>query len=981
MADFADAPPPELTPLVRATGQMFMVGFAGQEVTPQVRELIAKYHVGSVILSVKNLADAASTRRLILELQTIAHEAGHEHPLLISIDQENGMLNNLHDENYLTQFPGAMAMVATKNVKMARDVARASGAELKSLGINWIFGPVLDVLTNSTNRLLGVRTMGDDPQEVTKYGLAYIDGYNAGGLVSCGKHFPGYGNATVDSILGLPIVPESIEQLETASLIPFRQAVKHGIDAIMVGGCALPKIAVTEMHACLSEKVVNDLLRDDMGFDGVILSECLEMDALYENVGVRQGTVMAALAGCDMILVCSSHRLQREAISGIFGAVQSGIIDEDTIYQAAKRVFALKKKRLSWDEALNPKTLDYMKQLTVQHQLLSKTAYEHSVTLLRDHAKYIPLSQSVEPDGDIALLTPLVTPIITTKHDSSTNHLLLGETVFQEFGRSIAKLYSGKVLHASYTANGLMSMHDNIIERAQAVIVVTTDANRNMYQVGFSKHVSMICQQQRKPMIAVAASSPYDLALDRAIGTYLCLYEFTSEALDTAAKVLFGILPAKGIFPGTGLYQQRKDQSEKIKNKNKIKNNKNKWLVEIWQPDRDLKRLRTLWENCFPDRRVGPGLGMFSMLRNGPNSPDLIGSKDQVHFIVRNSSTNNLFGFCATWVYEEQGVGCICVICVDPSRRGMSIGTSLHDRAMKYFQEKGVHTVRIGSTIPSLFPGIPLNSQLSFGQWFQQMGWNIDTKQVRAIANKVYSQDGIDETSIFASPEDSDKLDPEDPADTPEVVRLASDSPISRRGSMANREDYDCKAITTLLVNPLQEWVPPKKLISELEMIGIKFDICLHDDRMDEVRALLGKFYKNANGLAELYEAAHAGGDAKIIIALDPVKNAVVGSLILFTRGSNIAGCMPWLLEFGDARVGGLCGLVIDPMYKDLTRVFTLGLVGCGVRQFKLQGFERCLIDGVTDYQASIYIENGFDVWRRYFQVSNPISNWQVSSS
>lgn len=932
--DFSE-PPPVLNKLAKSIGQMFMVGFSGYEVNPQIRELITKYNVGSIILSVKNLKDAASTRELILELQKIAHEAGHEYPLLIAIDQENGMLNNLHDEEYLSQFPGPMAIVATKSLSLAKDVAHATGIEIKSLGINWLLGPILDVLTNSTNRLLGVRTMGDDAQEVTQYGLAFLQGYNQAGINTCGKHFPGYGNATVDSMLGLPIVPESIEQLETASLIPFRQTIKAGIDSIMVGGCALPKIAMNEMHACLSERVVRELLREDMGFDGVVLSECLEMAALYENVGVRQGAVMAAVADCDIILVCSSYRLQKQAISGIFGAVQGGILEEDAIYVASERVARMKRKHLSWSEALNPKPLSYLKELKAAHLPLSRTAYEHSITLLRDHARYIPLSKSVEPDGDIVLLTPLVTPIISTKYDAQSEHLLLGEVVFQEFGRSLAKLHSGKVLHASYTANGLMSMHDSLIERAKAVIVVTADANRNMYQVGFSKHVSVICSQQRKPLVAIAASSPYDLALDSTIGTYLCLYEFTYEALNTTAKVLFGLLPARGNFPGSGLYQQSR-ASVAVNNGVTARSTRNKWLVEKWSFERDVKRLRTLWESCFPDRRLGPGLGAFQMLKP-PNE----GADSQTHFIVRNSSTNNLYGFCATWVYEEQNIGSIVMIFVEPSRRGMAIGRSLHDRAMKYLiKERKVQSVHIGSCFPSYFLGIPSHNHKLMAHWFEQAGWTINTTQCQAL--------------------------------------MTQDPTVRNSLVEAEDESRDMHARSTMLLRSLQEWAPSKKLISELEMVGIKFDICQTKERLAEISNVIKQYYSNYEGLLQLYQEAWRVGDAKIIAALDPVKRVVVGSIILFTRGSTIAGYLPWILEFEDARVGGLCAVITDPVYKDLTEVFTLGLVGCGVRQFKLQGFERCVLDGADDRQARSYADNGFEVWRRYVHVENRAKSFNV---
>lgn len=940
--------------IAKSLGQMFMAGFSGQEVTPEVRELIEKYHVGSFILSVKNLKDAESTRLLVQQLQQIAHDAGHTHPLLIAIDQEGGMLNNLHDPKYLSQFPGAMAMVATKDSGLAEAVAHATGLQLMALGINWLFGPVLDVLTNSTNKLLGVRTMGDDPQQVTKFGLSCLKGYSEAGLVCCGKHFPGYGNATLDSTLGLPIVPESLEQLEISSLIPFRQAVNNGIEAIMVGGCALPKIAMHEMHACLSERVCRDLLRQDMHFDGIILSECLEMDTLYENVGVKQGAVMAAVAGCDMMFVCSSYRLQLEALSGLIGAVQSGIIDESTVRMSAARVDKVKASKLTWEQALNPKPLSYLVDLKKQNLRLSKTAYEKAVTLVRDHAGTIPLTHSVEPDADILLLTPLVSPLISTRVYSDSSHLLFGETVFQEFGKSLAKFHSGKVLHASYTANGAIGIHDVLIERARAVIIVTADAHRNMYQIGFVKYVSAICAQQKKPVAVVAASSPYDMALDRTVGTYICSYEFTNEALTTVARVLFGQLTPKGIFPGSGLYQRTANNNTGPA----PSRTKNRWLVEKWSSERDLIRLKTLWENCFPERRLGPNLAAFHML---------LRSSNQQHFIVRNSSTNNLYGFCATWVYEKANVGCIAMVFVEPSRRNMYIGTSLHDRALKYLiEERKVKKVHIGSSIPSFFHGIPASHFVSLSQWFQNCGWMIDTSRAKALleasSSTSSSMEKYSPSLLNTTTSTSNGSHSHGPA--AQSINIFA-PPV---GTGSSIEPSKLQVVSTMLLTFLQEWSPPPSLIQDLSAAGLKFEICSNDAQYAQVSSLITSQYADS-GLLQLYEEARNGRATKIVLAMDPELKNVLGALILFTRMSAIAGYMPWILEFEDARVGGLCGLVTDE--RATPEAIAKGIVGCCLSQFKSQGFERCVMDGVSSLLSPSLVSMGFHVWRHYLEVEN----------
>ena len=237
-----------------------MVGFDGTSVTPQIRQLIQQYHVGSILLTAKNLkckcpsiwiwicryneadgrAAAEETTALVYELQKTAHDAGHPVPLLIGVDQENGGVNSLFDEDYICQFPSAMGVAATGSLELAYEVANATAKEVSAVGVNMIMGPVLDVLTNARYQPLGVRATGDDPQEVSQYGIAAMNGYKDAGLVTCGKHFPSYGNLDfLGSSLDMPIITETIEQLSLSALVPFRNAIRDGLDAMMVGGCAM----------------------------------------------------------------------------------------------------------------------------------------------------------------------------------------------------------------------------------------------------------------------------------------------------------------------------------------------------------------------------------------------------------------------------------------------------------------------------------------------------------------------------------------------------------------------------------------------------------------------------------------------------------------------------------------------------------------------------------------------------------------------
>lgn len=933
---------------------------------------------------------------------------------MIAIDQENGMLNNLKDDNYITQFPGSMGIVATHDTKMAKKVAKASGEELKALGINWILGPVVDVLTNSTNRLLGVRTMGDDPEEVTRYALSYLEGYREAGISTCIKHFPGYGNAHVDSTLSLPVVYDTLEQLETTSLVPFKEIIKKGIDSVMVGSCALPKITMKdEMHACLSERVVTGMLREKLGFKGVIVSECLEMKTIFEDVGVRQGAVMAALAGCDVIIVCSSYKLQKEALSGIQGALRDKVIAADYIQQSVNRITKMK-SHLSWEEALNPKPLYELKELHKKNEKLAKEAYEKSITVLRDHAKYIPLTDCVDPDATILLLTPLVSVPQQNKRDTTntTNnsksqkltkycHLSDGEKVFIRFGEEfLFKLHrGGKVLHTSYTSKGLSTIHEELIGRAKAVIIVTADASRNSYQISFAKQLGIMCTQQRKPLIAIAASNPYDLALDRGIGTYMCLYEFTKESLEAAARVLFGHLKPTGVFPGTKVSKKRNYLLTKT-NTRSVR----PWLVEKFQ-SKYLTQLGFLWHNNFPERTQTQDVKEYLQSLLGTLNSN---EREQTHFIVQNSSTNQLYGFCATWVYEDPilhtKLGSILMILVHTSRRSRAIGQSLHSRALQYLiEEEKVTGVRLGARVPAFFEGIPLSIKIEKERAF--------SGQFQLSNSSLSSKDSTETGSSTSSIPSENQASPAQPTRT-----LSMSGPPLFLNQPKNYNPIDLvewfrhvgwdiprlakDTVHHMEISNLQEW-SMKDLHDEFSS-KIEVRPAGENDRKKILELAAKEFTSTKTaGLYELYRYVLSNSNSIVMIAVMPsntnnqgeTKNSsqqVLGAAIIFSRNSPVGKYyMPWILESVNARVGGMCGLLLNngellgssssssEKSKENISLLVSKLIGISVQTLKNASitknseskYDSCSISGIEGHYVDTLKALGFKETGRFLEV------------
>ncbi|KAL1988618.1 hypothetical protein VTN96DRAFT_9013 [Rasamsonia emersonii] len=929
MAPKEDPLPPVWDNLDRQMGQLFMMGFDGTTVDRQIRSLIEDYHVGAVLLTAKNLKSAEDATRLVLELQTIARDAGHPVPLLIAIDQENGGVNSLFDEIYIRQFPSAMGIAATGSKQLAREVASATAQELKAVGVNWIMGPVLDVLTNVRNQPLGVRTSGDDPQEVSQYGVEFMKGYQEAGLVTCGKHFPSYGNLEfIGSQTDVPIITESLEQLSLSALVPFRNAIANGLDAMMVGGVAMSSAGVNVMHACLSEQVVDDLLRKDLQFGGVVVSECLEMEALTHNIGVGGGTVMAMKAGCDVILLCRSYPIQQEAFNGLKLGVENGIISRARIEQSLRRVLAMKARCTSWEQALNPGGIPSLTKMQPSHTALSTRAYNSSITLVRDKNNLLPLPSILEPDEELLLLTPLVKPLpasavsrsvvdnMSASPDSMAwekgASIMSVECVFREFGRSLARQRIGRVLHTSYTSTGVRPIHESLIDRASAVIVVTADANRNLYQNGFTKHVSMICKAQfsqtgerrEKPLIVVSVSSPYDFAMDQSIGTYICTYDFTETALQALVKVLYGELTPTGSLPGS------------ISRSQKLHQSRQHWLVESFNEERDSEALDALLdavrEDCSQAQR--------SELAGVSSNSFLLRSDDveEAHFVVRNSTTHALYGFCSTYFFRSTNTGVIGALIVDPSRRKLSIGHSLHNRAIRtLLQRKGVKRFQLGSRLPSVYLGIPTANPVErkkLRQWFANLGWN---------------------------------------------------TALSR-------------PVCSVVLRSLSTWVPPEGLAKSLQSAEVDYDLVYGWDYADSI---LDHVKTNSRqGVMEIYKLALNGAPhSGVIRAKRPEDGSILGSVVVYNSQSALAEYVPALKEINAAAAaGGISSPVISPSVGEYATLMQ-GLILLGIKQIRKQGADVLILDCVDgDGNFDSLSAMGFGVLHSFEEVTCDAATWKL---
>jgi len=330
--------------LVRRVGQRFMVGFEGLAASPDVKALIREFGVGHVVLFARNVAGPEQVADLVRELQSVARDASHERPLFVAVDQEGGRVARLREP--WTVWPAARAIGRTGSEETARQVGEALAVELKACGIRYDFAPCVDVDTNPKNPVIGDRSFGSDPELVGRLGCAMIEGLQGKGVAAAAKHFPGHGDTDVDSHLDLPAVDHSRSRLDDVELRPFRMAIAKGVASVMTSHVVVREIDDAR-PATLSPPVVSGLLRRELGYTGVVVTDDLEMRAVAARYTPGQIAVGAARAGCDLLEFCKSHDGQVEAIEALVRACESGEIPFKDAEAAEARVRSLKDRFLA----------------------------------------------------------------------------------------------------------------------------------------------------------------------------------------------------------------------------------------------------------------------------------------------------------------------------------------------------------------------------------------------------------------------------------------------------------------------------------------------------------------------------------------------------------------------------------------------------------------------------------------------------------
>ena len=510
-----------------------MIAFAGTELPPSAARRIAERGVAGVTLFfVHNIADPPQIRRLTGAIQA-ARPAGAP-PLLVAADQEGGQLVALGDGT--TQFAGAMALGATGDDELAMRVAGATARELRALGVNVNYAPVCDVANNPANPALGIRSFGDDPATVGRFAAATVRGLQDEGVAATVKHFPGAGDTTADPHHELPVVSRTNAELAARELVPFRAALDAGARMVMTGHFALPDQHV-DLPTSLSAAVLCDLLRGELQFDGVTVTDALDMHALAQGSAQIVDAVAALRAGEDVLLGTADEAALERLEEGLVQAERRGLIDAGEDAAAKRRLDELRR----WLGRLDQPPIDVVG--CDDHQALAAELARRSLTLVRNDDRLLPLTPAA--DARVAVVQSM--PADLTPADTSSS---VTPTLASALRRRLARV--DEILLPAVPDDADIAGLGARLATADLVVVGTFSAHLQPAQAALAAAVLAT----GTPTVTVALRTPWDLLAYPSARTHVCSYGILPPSMEALAAALLGEEPFVGRLPVeiAGLY-------------------------------------------------------------------------------------------------------------------------------------------------------------------------------------------------------------------------------------------------------------------------------------------------------------------------------------------------------------------------------------------------------------------------------------------
>jgi beta-N-acetylhexosaminidase len=510
-----------------ASGQKLMLGFHGTQPPPEVLEMLKRHHVGGVTLfRSMNLEHPAQIRALTDTLQLAARKS-NQPPLLIGVDQEGGTLMAVPGTS---RFPGNLALGAARSAELAYRTGLAIGHELAALGINVNYAPVCDVNNNPQNPVVGPRSFGSDPQVVAQLAAAVIDGLQTAGVAATAKHFPGHGDVSSDPHYSMAVLPHNEERLRSIEFVPFQAAIRSGVKLIMTAHIALPEFDQGYYRpATLSPRILTELLRNELKFPGVIISDALDMHAIAQGLLNPLEALCGAAAGLDLLLM-TAFVDQAAIYEGLYHAARRGLLPQGTLIASVQRILALKE----WTSQQIQPSFDVVG--CAEHAALATEIAEKSITLVRNDARVLPLR--LNSDDRIVVIVPQpkdLTPADTSSYDKPA----LAEAIRAQHG-----VVDEVVIPIDPEEAAVAALADRAAGAA-LVIVGTINANQHPGQAALIN----ILLDRGQPLIAIALRMPYDVSTYPRVPTYVCAYSLQRPSLQAVAQALWGKLPFRGQLP------------------------------------------------------------------------------------------------------------------------------------------------------------------------------------------------------------------------------------------------------------------------------------------------------------------------------------------------------------------------------------------------------------------------------------------------
>ncbi len=506
-------------------GQLLIVGIGGKQVSQVARAHITKRFAGGIILFGRNIQSPQQVARLTMALQQVAQQTPNAIPLFIALDQEGGIVARL--KKGVTVFPGNLALGATRSERLAEKAGEITAIELAAVGVNLNFAPVMDINTNPRNPVIGVRAYGESPMLVSQLGTAYIRGLQANGVLATAKHFPGHGDTHLDSHKKLPTVRHDKERMDTVELAPFRAAIRARVAAIMSAHILYPLLDA-DTPATLSHRILTGVLREQLGFEGLIITDDLEMQAIDAHYQTGNAAVMAIQAGADIVMVPWTLKKQQQAYNALRNAVTRGDISRNRLNESVRRILKAKSEFGMFKPRAGG-TISARDLGNPRHLEIAQTIATQAITVVKNSDAILPLNAESRKPVMLISASRLFANAFLKAH-TDTAH--------------ISHVKIPKQLDAAQLLPQLMRQQPSVIVAG----ITNAQQAELMHQLAQNTQNT---QDTLTPIVVVSLASPYLLGHCPDVAAALAAYDGNYYSALAAVEVIFGKQQATGKLPVT----------------------------------------------------------------------------------------------------------------------------------------------------------------------------------------------------------------------------------------------------------------------------------------------------------------------------------------------------------------------------------------------------------------------------------------------